>query len=88
MNALLLGGGGMARQVRSGLRLMVYQWQARTGKKLTQESIKQATGLSQPTISAWMDDARVMDKLDIRAWLALAEFMEVEPCELLIIEDI
>lgn len=88
MKPLLLEDGGMAKQVRSGLRRAVYRQQGQTGKKLTQETIAKETGLSQPTVSAWMDDERVIDKLDIRAWLALADFMGVDPCDLLIIKDL
>lgn len=85
MTAQYLGVGAMP--VHSNLRRLIYRRQADTGKKESQETIAQKTGLSQPTISAWMDEEREIENLNTRAWVALARYLDVDPCELLRFED-
>lgn len=62
---------------------MSYQREIGGGSRITQDEISLATGVSQPTVSMWMNQDRPLRRIDTEAWVALAKFVGVKPEELL-----
>lgn len=82
----------MAKRIKSRLREHVYRISLERensgGPRITQTEISEATGLTQTTVSMWMNVQKPLSRIDTEAWLALSDFIGVEPSEMLSIEDI
>ena len=81
----------MATRIRSRLREHIYRLsleQELLGKpRITQTEIAEATGLTQTTVSMWMNVQKPLSRIDTEAWMALANYVGVSPEELLAFEE-
>ncbi len=79
------------RKVYSRLREHIYTMNAerlRHGEReITHDMISEETGITRATVTKWMNPKKELDRMDVQTWLKLAEFVGVEPNDLLSIED-
>jgi transcriptional regulator with XRE-family HTH domain len=66
---------------RSRLPSLIAQREEKLKRKITQQEISEATGIRQPTISAWMNWS-TFKRLDASIVAALSDYLECDPSEL------
>lgn len=72
--------------VRSNLRDVLYRLNQTAEQPIRQATIAQATNLTRKTISVWMNHRKPLNRIEVSTWLAIAQFLGVDPNELIKIE--
>ncbi len=72
---------------RSRLREILYRLNENAESPIRQTAIVEATKLSPKTISGWMNHKRPITRIDVPSWVAIAQYLGVEPSELLIFDS-
>lgn len=73
--------------ITSRLREYVNEASLTAGRTILQKEIADATGIRQPTVSAWMNNRKPLKKIDVPVLIALCEWAGCTPLEMLAFED-
>lgn len=76
------------RVIRSTLQQKVFDKSKALRRKIPQTEIAEKTGVTQATISKWMDMQKPLERIETSVLLALADYFDCDPLELLVSEKI
>jgi predicted XRE-type DNA-binding protein len=77
----------MTTQIKSRLREHIYRLSLERGIPITQAQISEATGITQATISDWMNMRKPLTRIDVGVLIGLSHFVGCNPLELLAVEE-